>query len=180
MLTLPLRKIERAIYPVGFYRTKAKSIHAICRRLLDVYGGMVPDSIEELITLSGVGRKTANLVVTVGYGKPGICVDIHVHRISNRWGYVKTKTPEETEQALRRKLPTHALDHLQRFACPLRAEPLPASLTLLQQVQTHRILRSGRSDALAMSKRSDGGTGDEKRRLRRRLAFDEFALSILR
>jgi endonuclease-3 len=105
MLTLPLQKIERAIYPVGFYRTKAKSIHAICRRLLDVYRGTVPDSIEELVTLSGVGRKTANLVVTVGYGKPGICVDIHVHRISNRWGYVKTKTPDETEQALRRKLP---------------------------------------------------------------------------
>ena len=106
MLTLPLQKVERAIYPVGFYRTKAKSIHAICRRLLDVYGGTVPDSIEELVTLSGVGRKTANLVVTVGYRKPGICVDIHVHRISNRWGYVGTKTPEETEQALRRKLPT--------------------------------------------------------------------------
>jgi endonuclease-3 len=106
MLTLPLRKIERAIYPVGFYRTKAKSIHTICRRLLDVYGGTVPDSIEELVTLSGVGRKTANLVMTVGYGKPGICVDIHVHRISNRWGYVRTKTPEETEQALRRTLPT--------------------------------------------------------------------------
>jgi endonuclease-3 len=106
MLTLPLRKIERAIYPVGFYRTKAKSIHAICRRLLDVYGGRVPDSIEELVTLSGVGQKTANLVVTVGYGKPGICVDIHVHRISNRWGYVRTKTPEETEQALRKKLPS--------------------------------------------------------------------------
>lgn len=105
MLTLPIRKIERAIYPVGFYRTKAKSIHAICRRLLDNYGGRVPDSIEELVTLSGVGRKTANLVVTVGYGKPGICVDIHVHRISNRWGYVRTRTPEETEQALRRKLP---------------------------------------------------------------------------
>lgn len=104
MLALPLRKIERAIYPVGFYRTKAKSIHAICRRLLDVYGGTVPESIDELVTLSGVGRKTANLVVTVAYGKPGICVDIHVHRISNRWGYVKTKTPEETEQALRRKL----------------------------------------------------------------------------
>jgi endonuclease-3 len=106
MLTLPLQKIERAIYPVGFYRTKAKSIHAICRRLLDVYGGTVPDSIEELVTLSGVGRKTASLVVTVGYGKPGICVDIHVHRISNRWGYVRTKTPEETEQALRQKLPS--------------------------------------------------------------------------
>jgi endonuclease-3 len=105
MLVLPLRKIERAIYPVGFYRTKAKSIHAICRRLLEVYGGTVPESIDELVTLSGVGRKTANLVVTVAYGKPGICVDIHVHRISNRWGYVRTKTPEDTEQALRRKLP---------------------------------------------------------------------------
>lgn len=105
MLKLPLKKIEGAIYPVGFYRTKAKSIHQICRRLLDIYGGNVPDSIDELVTLSGVGRKTANLVVTVGYGKPGICVDIHVHRISNRWGYIKTKTPEESEQALRRKLP---------------------------------------------------------------------------
>lgn len=105
MVKLRPKKIEQAIYPVGFYRTKAKSIHQICRRLLDVYGGKVPDSIDELVTLSGVGRKTANLVVTVGYGKPGICVDIHVHRISNRWGYVKTKTPEKTEEALRRKLP---------------------------------------------------------------------------
>lgn len=106
MLTLPLKKIERAIYPVGFYRTKAKSIHQICDRLLDAYGGTMPDSIDELVTLPGVGRKTANLVVTVGYGKPGICVDIHVHRISNRWGYIKTKTPEESEQALRDRLPT--------------------------------------------------------------------------
>ena len=105
LLSLPLKTIERAIYPVGFYRTKAKSIHAICRRLLEVYRGTVPDSIDELVTLSGVGRKTANLVVTVGYQKPGICVDIHVHRISNRWGYVKTTKPEETEEALRRKLP---------------------------------------------------------------------------
>ena len=105
MLKLPLKKIERAIYPVGFYRTKAKSIHGICDRLLDAYGGTVPDSIDDLVTLPGVGRKTANLVVTVGYGKPGICVDIHVHRISNRWGYIKTKTPEESEQALRDTLP---------------------------------------------------------------------------
>lgn len=105
MLKLTRRRIERAIFPVGFYRTKAKSIHAICRRLLAVYGGLVPDSIDELLTLSGVGRKTANLVVTVGYLKPGICVDIHVHRISNRWGYIKTKTPEDSEQALRGKLP---------------------------------------------------------------------------
>ena len=106
MLRLPLRRIETAIYPVGFYRTKAKQIRAICRRLLDAYEGKVPDSIDELLTLSGVGRKTANLVVTVGYGQPGICVDIHVHRINNRWGYVNTTNPEETEQALRRKLPT--------------------------------------------------------------------------
>ncbi|HET9605879.1 MAG TPA: endonuclease III [Nitrospira sp.] len=105
LLKLSQRKIERAIYPVGFYRTKTKAIHAICRRLLEVYEGKVPQSIDELITLAGVGRKTANLVVTVGYQKPGICVDIHVHRISNRWGYVKTKTPEETEQALRARLP---------------------------------------------------------------------------
>jgi len=105
MLRLPLKKIERAIYPVGFYRMKAKSIHQICRRLLDEYDGVVPDSIDELVTLPGVGRKTANLVVTVGFQKPGICVDVHVHRISNRWGYINTKTPEETENALRRKLP---------------------------------------------------------------------------
>jgi endonuclease-3 len=105
LLKLSQRSIERAIYPVGFYRTKAKAIHAICRRLLEVYEGKVPQSIDELMTLAGVGRKTANLVVTVGYQKPGICVDIHVHRISNRWGYVKTKTPEETEHALRARLP---------------------------------------------------------------------------
>ncbi len=105
MLELPRWRIERTIYPVGFYRIKAKRIHEICRHLLDRYGGRVPDSIDELLTLPGVGRKTANLVVTVGYQKPGICVDIHVHRISNRWGYVKTNTPEQTEEALRKKLP---------------------------------------------------------------------------
>jgi endonuclease-3 len=105
LLKLSRRRIEGAIYPVGFYRTKAKAIHAISRRLLEDYQGKVPQSIDELTTLPGVGRKTANLVVTVGYQKPGICVDIHVHRITNRWGYVKTKTPEETEQALRARLP---------------------------------------------------------------------------
>ena len=105
LLKLPLRKIEQAIYPVGFYRTKAKSIQAICRQLLGSFAGVVPDSIDELLTLTGVGRKTANLVVTVGYKKPGICVDVHVHRITNRWGYVNTRTPDQTEQTLRRKLP---------------------------------------------------------------------------
>jgi endonuclease-3 len=105
LLRLPLRRIQTAIYPVGFYRTKSRQIHAICRQLLTEHGGRVPDSIEALLELPGVGRKTANLVVTVGYGKPGICVDTHVHRISNRWGYVRTRNPEETETALCRKLP---------------------------------------------------------------------------
>ena len=105
MLRLTTRQIERAIFPVGFYRTKARVIRGVCRDLLDRYGGRVPDDIDELLTLNGVGRKTANLVVTQGFNKPGICVDTHVHRISNRLGYVKTKNPEETETALRAKLP---------------------------------------------------------------------------
>lgn len=105
ILTLPTKKIEKAIYPVGFYRTKARNIRDICRTLVEKYSGKVPDEIDELLELKGVGRKTANLVVTLGYRKPGICVDTHVHRISNRWGYVRTKTPKETEFALREKLP---------------------------------------------------------------------------
>jgi endonuclease-3 len=105
MLRLTHRQIERAIYPVGFYRTKARAIKVICRDILERFGGRVPDTIDDLLTFNGVGRKTANLVVTMGYGKPGICVDTHVHRISNRLGYVRTRTPEETEQALRRHLP---------------------------------------------------------------------------
>jgi len=105
MLELVPRQIERLIYPVGFYRTKARVILGICRDLLARFDGRVPDTIDGLLTLNGVGRKTANLVVTMGYGKPGICVDTHVHRISNRLGYVKTRNPEETEMALRGKLP---------------------------------------------------------------------------
>lgn len=105
MLGLAAAEIERTIYPVGFYRTKARVILGICRDLLARFRGAVPDDIDALLTLKGVGRKTANLVVSVGYGKPGICVDTHVHRISNRLGYVRTRTPEETERALRAKLP---------------------------------------------------------------------------
>ena len=105
MIRLTARRIEKTIYPVGFYRTKARNILKICGLLLDRFKGQVPDEIETLLTLPGVGRKTANLVVTVGYGKPGICVDTHVHRISNRWGIVKTDTPRETEFALRKLLP---------------------------------------------------------------------------
>jgi endonuclease-3 len=105
MAGLPVEEVEKAIYPVGFYRNKARQIIDICRDLEENYGGRVPDTIEGLLRFKGVGRKTANLVVTLGFGKPGICVDTHVHRICNRWGYVSTKTPEETEFALRAKLP---------------------------------------------------------------------------
>ena len=98
-------QIIKAIYPVGFYKTKAATIKALCRDLIDRFHSRVPDSIEQLLTIKGVGRKTANLVVSLGYGKDGLCVDTHVHRISNRLGYVRTKTPEQTEYALREKLP---------------------------------------------------------------------------
>jgi endonuclease-3 len=105
LLTLTPARIAELIYPVGFYRTKAQVILGICRDLLAHHGGRVPDTIEALLKLGGVGRKTANLVVTTGFNKPGICVDTHVHRISNRLGYVRTRTPEETEMALRATLP---------------------------------------------------------------------------
>jgi endonuclease-3 len=105
MLALSARAIERLIYPVGFYRTKARVIRGLGRDLLERFGGRVPDDLDALLTLKGVGRKTANLVITLGYGKPGICVDTHVHRISNRLGYVRTGHPEATEMALRVRLP---------------------------------------------------------------------------
>jgi endonuclease-3 len=105
VLALPVDEIERLIYPVGFYKTKAQTLKRVCADLLERYGGKVPDEVDELVKLKGVGRKTANLVVTLGYGKPGICVDTHVHRVSNRIGYVMTRTPDETERALRAKLP---------------------------------------------------------------------------
>jgi endonuclease III len=105
ILAMEQAELEKAIYPVGFYRTKARVIRGICRDLTERFGGRVPDRIDDLLTLKGVGRKTANLVVTQAFRKPGICVDTHVHRISNRWGLVQTKTPEQTEEALRKVLP---------------------------------------------------------------------------
>ncbi|MGZ8433655.1 MAG: endonuclease III domain-containing protein [Candidatus Binatia bacterium] len=105
MVELTAKKIEKLIYPVGFYKTKARQIREMCQTIIDRHDGKVPDEIDELLEFKGVGRKTANLVVTLGYHKPGICVDTHVHRISNRWGYIKTATPEKTEFALRAKLP---------------------------------------------------------------------------
>jgi endonuclease III len=97
--------IAKAIYPAGFYRTKARQIRAISRILVERHGGRVPDTIEGLLELPGVGRKTANLTVTLGFGRPGICVDTHVHRIAGRLGWAATKSPDETERALRASLP---------------------------------------------------------------------------
>jgi endonuclease-3 len=105
MLALSRRAIERAIYPVGFYRTKARVIHRVSADLVARFGGAVPADLDALLTLHGVGRKTANLVITFAFRLPGICVDTHVHRISNRLGFVRTATPERTEWALRAKLP---------------------------------------------------------------------------
>ncbi|HXD75758.1 MAG TPA: endonuclease III [Vicinamibacterales bacterium] len=101
MLTLTVKQIEKLIYPVSFYRHKAKHVKATCRILLEKFDGVVPATMEELLTLPGVGRKTANLVLILAFAsRKNICVDTHVHRISNRLGWVKTRTPDDTEQAL--------------------------------------------------------------------------------
>lgn len=100
-----VKKLEKAIYPVGFYANKAKQIVELSKELVEKYNSKVPESIEEMTKFNGVGRKTANLVMSQGFRKPAICVDVHVHRIFNRLGYIKTKNPEETEFALREKLP---------------------------------------------------------------------------
>ena len=101
MAAMPVREIEKLIYPVSFYRNKARHVKACCRMLLDRFGGRVPSTLEELVVLPGVGRKTANLVMILAFkSRQNICVDTHVHRISNRLGWVKTQLPDETEQAL--------------------------------------------------------------------------------
>ncbi len=105
ILKLGERTIAETIYPAGFYKTKAANIIKVCQLLLDEYDGKVPSEIEQLVAFPGVGRKTANLVRTLGYNLPGICVDTHVHRITNRWGYVNTPNPDKTEMALREILP---------------------------------------------------------------------------
>lgn len=102
---LTVKQIEKLIYPVGFYKTKAKHLKKLPSVIFSEFNGKIPHTIEDLIKLPGVGRKTANLVRSTAFDKDGICVDTHVHRISNRWGYLKTKTPLETEMALRKKLP---------------------------------------------------------------------------
>ncbi|MFP4523543.1 MAG: endonuclease III domain-containing protein [Candidatus Nanoarchaeia archaeon] len=105
LVKLSLVQLEKLIYPVGFYKTKAKHLNALPKVLENEFKGILPTTLEELMKLPGVGRKTANLVVAVAFKKPAICVDTHVHRITNRWGYVRTKTPYETEMRLRKKLP---------------------------------------------------------------------------
>lgn len=105
MMNVSEEDLAKAIYPVGFYKNKAGQIIELSRIIVEKYNSKVPDSIDELCKFRGVGRKTANLVMTLGFGVPAICVDVHVHRIFNRLGYIKTKDPEETEFALREKLP---------------------------------------------------------------------------
>ena len=112
MVKLKTRQIEKAIFPVGFYKTKARNILGICRDIAEKFDGSVPNDIDTLMIMKGVGRKTANLVLTEGFGIAAMCVDTHVHRISNRFGYIDTKTPEKTEFALRKKLPKkHWMDY---------------------------------------------------------------------
>ncbi len=103
-LALTEQAVAQLIYPAGFYRVKAKTIQALCQRLLDEFDGQVPNDLDTLLSFGGVGRKTANLTLTEGFGLPGICVDVHVHRICNRWGYIRTPTADATEMRLRKKL----------------------------------------------------------------------------
>lgn len=125
---LSIARLEKLIYPVGFYRDKARHLHELPKVLREKFGGVLPRTVEELCELPGVGRKTANLTVAVGFDLPAICVDVHVHRISNRWGLVKTKTPLETEMTLRRILPveywktwnSHLVSFGQRRCGPVR------------------------------------------------------------
>jgi len=102
-LTIP--RLEKLIYPVGFYRDKARHLQALPKVLREKFGGILPNTVEELCELPGVGRKTANLTVAVGFDLPAICVDVHVHRICNWLKLIKTKTPLESEMALRKILP---------------------------------------------------------------------------
>ncbi len=105
ILQLPIEELQKLIYPVGFYRNKSRVLKHVSQVILEDYHGVVPDTIDELLKINGIGRKTANLVITEAYGKLGICVDTHVHRISNRMGIIRTKNPHQTEEALKKILP---------------------------------------------------------------------------
>lgn len=115
---LPLESIEKAIYPVGFYKTKAKNIKKTSQIILMKHHGKVPGNMADLLSMPGVGRKTANLVIILGFDKLGICVDTHVHRITNRWGYVSTKEPNKTEIRLREILPKKYWKDINNYLVP--------------------------------------------------------------
>ncbi|MGD0821825.1 MAG: endonuclease III [Desulfomonilia bacterium] len=115
---LPLEAIEKAIFPVGFYKTKAKNIKETSKIIIKKHHGMVPRDFNDLLSLPGVGRKTANLVMILGFDELGICVDTHVHRITNRWGYVSTKTPDDTEMKLREILPKKYWKDINNYLVP--------------------------------------------------------------
>lgn len=130
MVKVSEEAVARAIYPAGFYRTKSKTIREISAEILSRFAGKVPQEIDDLLTLKGVGRKTANLVVTLGFGKPGICVDTHVHRIVNRWGLLSTPNPESTEESLRKILPS-------RYWIPLNDLLVTYGRTVCKPVSPH-------------------------------------------
>jgi endonuclease III len=122
MLGLRREELERLIYPVAFYRTKSRALKAMAQVLKEEHGGKVPGTMEELVELPGVGRKTANLVLLLAFGKPAICVDTHVHRIANRWGLVDTKDPLGTEMALREKAPEKLWSRINALLVPFGKE----------------------------------------------------------
>jgi endonuclease III len=147
-MTLPHEKIGEAIYPAGFYRRKAETIREISKKLFEEFKSVVPDEIDELIKFKGIGRKTANIVVVFGHNKPGMPVDVHVHRISNRLGWVRTKTPDETEIRLRKGLgKKHWMDvnellvrHGQKICLPV--SPWCSRCTISKFCERNGVLKS--------------------------------------
>ena len=115
LLAIPIPQLEAIIRPIGFFHRKALILHSVSQELIDRFHGKVPHTFEELLSIKGVGRKTANLVLAEGFGKPAICVDVHVHRIANQLGLVKTKTPEQTEFALQKIFPEKDWRDINRY-----------------------------------------------------------------
>ncbi len=147
MSKLTVKQIERLIYPVSFYRYKARYIKATCAKLLKEFGGRTPGTMEELLTLPGVGRKTANLVLILAYqSQQNICVDTHVHRIANRLGWVRTRTPEETEQALYRDHRIAVVALHQSVSRDVGTERVPAGISTMPVVRHPGSLSEDRRD----------------------------------
>ena len=155
LIDIPLAELEKLIYPVGFYRNKAKGLKEVAAEILHSHGGTVPDTIDELMKIRGVGRKTANLVVTEGYGKPGICVDTHVHRISNRLGIVSTKNPHQTEEELTKKTAPAVLDNIQCAPRHLRKTDLYPVVPEMQSMPHRKHLRKKRCAPVEMIRTRD-------------------------